>query len=303
MYLFLLEPGFDVSVEYNNLSVQDTNKKDCNFLSLDNHLKQLSVKEKESRVPIKTPKCQSMGPKMSGSTKQSSRSHTSMLNHTSMLTRSGGNTCNEFSVAADSAENVGQQFSRNANLNINNKRHNSCGGSQHYKNAVQWMSTPGNTVNDSVVVRDSPIVEGASGGGHPHGSKKKKRKKKGANASPSETDKTITVKEVKETDEPMTVKNMTVKGLPFGTRLGISSRLDRSDRWEPLALLFKYDSQDTEALKKSKIYGGSPSESLLYKLQTQYPNLTVETFIQKCQQVKYSDIIEYIEERIKGQKI
>ena len=83
--------------------------------------------------------------------------------------------------------------------------------------------------------------------------------------------------------------------------MGLSDYLDYTNTgndYKKLARLFSIPKDEVEQLALSHLRGVRPTEQLIRLLNMQCPEMTMKTFMKKCEEMKRLDVVTYIRENI-----
>ena len=95
---------------------------------------------------------------------------------------------------------------------------------------------------------------------------------------------------------------MLLKDIRYYHYIALSNYLDREtaggNNYKMIATMYGFTNIDVDHFAKSYYYGKLPTEMLLYSMNMRYPELTVESFRDKCRDIYRIDIVNYIDQNI-----
>ena len=95
---------------------------------------------------------------------------------------------------------------------------------------------------------------------------------------------------------------MLLKDIRYYHQIALSNYLDREtpggNNYKMIATIYGFTNIDIDHFAKSKYYGKLPTEMLLCSMKMRYPELTVESFRDKCGDIYRIDIVNFIDKNI-----
>ena len=95
---------------------------------------------------------------------------------------------------------------------------------------------------------------------------------------------------------------MLLKDIRYHHYIALSNYLDREmpggNNYKMIATMYGFTNIDVGHFAKSYYYGKLPTESLLWSMNMRYPELTVESFRDKCRDIYRIDVANYIDQNI-----